>query len=207
MSYLGDIRLGDTIDFKFTTVDTSGVPITLAGTPVISAYVGNSTTEITAGITLTVDFDARTGMHNVRVVATSGNGFATATNVELVITTGTVSGASVIGYVVGTFSIENRSALIPATVGRTIAVTATGTVPLDSTERNATADAILNRDFTSVSDTNARTLLNAARFLRNKWSITTGTLTVTKENDTTSAWTSVLVGTPGADPVTSSDPA
>lgn len=207
MSYLGDIRLGDTIDFKFTTVDTAGVPITLAGSPVISAYVGNSTTEITAGITLTVDFDARTGMHNVRVVATSGNGFATTTNVELVITTGTVSGASVIGYVVGTFSIENRSAVMPTTAARTIGITATGTVTLDTTERNATADALLNRDFTSVSDTNARTLLNAARFLRNKWSILAGTLTVTKENDTTSAWTSALVGTAGADPITASDPA
>ena len=86
--YHGDIRLGDTIDIKFTTVTTTGAPTTLAGSPVVSAYVGNGTTEITAGITLTVDFDARTGLNNVRVVASSGNGYATATNVELVITTG-----------------------------------------------------------------------------------------------------------------------
>ena len=67
MINLGDIRLGDTIDFKFPTRNTSSVPTTLAGTPVISAYVGNNTTEITTGITLTVDFDARTGMNHVRV--------------------------------------------------------------------------------------------------------------------------------------------
>lgn len=108
MAYLGDFKLGDTFDTKFCTVNTSGVPTTLAGTPVISAYPGNSTTELTAGITLTVDFDARTGMHNVRVVATTGNGYAAATNYQLVITTGTVGGSSVIGYVVGEFSIENR---------------------------------------------------------------------------------------------------
>lgn len=129
--YRGDIRLGDTIDIKFTTVDTSGVPITLAGTPVVSAYVGNGTTEITAGITLTVDFDSRTGLHNVRVAATAGNGFATATNVELVITTGTIGGSSAVGYVVGAFSIENRSAVMPTTAARTLDVSATGEAGID----------------------------------------------------------------------------
>lgn len=85
----------------------------------------------------------------------------------------------------------------------------------DTTEINNTpppttteiADAILNRDFASVSDTNARTLLNAARFLRNKYSVSGSTLTVTKEDDTTSAWTATLTTDAGADPVTGSDPA
>jgi len=123
----GDIRLGDTIDIKFTTRSFStGAPTTLAGTPVISAYPGNSVTQITAGITLTVDFDAVTGLHNVRVVATSGNGYATATNYALVITTGTVGGVSVVGEVIGSFSIEARSALMPATAARTLVVDAAG---------------------------------------------------------------------------------
>jgi hypothetical protein len=30
MSYQGDINLGDTLDFQFTTVNTSGVPTQLA---------------------------------------------------------------------------------------------------------------------------------------------------------------------------------
>lgn len=130
--YRGDIRLGDTVDVKFTTRSfTTGVPTTLAGTPAISAYVGNGTTQITAGITLTVDFDAVTGLHNVRVVATSGNGYATATNVDLVITTGTVGGVSVVGEVIGSFSIEARSALMPTTVARTLDVSATGEAGID----------------------------------------------------------------------------
>jgi hypothetical protein len=131
MSYLGDIRLGDTLDCKLTTVSTTGAPTTLAGTPVISAYVGNSTTELTAGITLTVDFDGRTGLHHIRVVATSGNGYATASNYQLVITTGTVGGTSVVGYVVGEFSIEGRSALMPTTAARTLAVAAAGQAGVD----------------------------------------------------------------------------
>jgi hypothetical protein len=129
--HYGDIRLGDTIDIKFTTRQISGAPFTLAGSPVISAYVGNSTTEITAGITLSVDFDSRTGLNNVRVVASSGNGFATATNVQLVITTGTVNGVSVVGEVVGSFSIEARSALMPTTAARTLDVSSTGEAGLD----------------------------------------------------------------------------
>ncbi len=124
--FYGDIRLGDTIDVKFTTRQISGAPATLASSPVISAYLGNNTTELTAGITLTVDFDSRTGLNNVRVVASNGNGYATATNYELVITTGTVNSVSVVGECIGAFSIENRSALMPTTAARTLDVSATG---------------------------------------------------------------------------------
>ena len=126
MSYRGDINLDSTIDIKFCTVTTTGAPTQLAGTPVISAYPDNSLTQLTAGITLTVDFDSVTGLNNVRVVATGANGYATATNYDLVITTGTVGGTSVVGYVVGSFSIEKRSSLRPATAGRTLVVDASG---------------------------------------------------------------------------------
>lgn len=110
MSYQGDIRLGETIDVKFSSRRfTTGAPFTLAGSPVISAYVGNGTTELTAGITLSVDFDGRTGLNNVRVVATAANGYARGTNVQLVITAGTIDSVSVVGEVIGSFSIDNRA--------------------------------------------------------------------------------------------------
>lgn len=126
--YHGDIRLGDTLDLKFCTVQSTGAPTTLAGSPVISAYPANSTTQLTAGITLSVDFDSVTGLNNVRVVASSGNGYLTATNYVLVITTGTVNSVSAVGYVIGSFSIENRSALMPTTAGRTAVVDAAGLI-------------------------------------------------------------------------------
>ncbi len=129
--YQGDFRLGDTLDVKFCTVTTTGAPTTLAGSPVISAYVGNSLTQITAGITLSVDFDSVTGLNNVRVVASNGNGYATASNYSLIITTGTVGGTSVVGYEVGSFSIENRSALMPTTAALTLDVSAGGEAGLD----------------------------------------------------------------------------
>ena len=78
---------------------------------------------------------------------------------------------------------------------------------VDSTEANVIADALLNRDMSAVSDTNARSPLNALRYLRNKWSVSGSTLTITKEDDSTSAWTSTLTLDSAADPVTASDPA
>jgi len=69
------------------------------------------------------------------------------------------------------------------------------------------ADALLNRDMSAVSDTNARSPLNAFRFMRNKWSISGTTMTVTKEDDTTAAWTASLTTNASAEPVTASDPA
>lgn len=174
MSYHGDIALGNTIDFNFTTRQISGAPTTLAGVPVLSAYVGNSTTELTAGITLTVDFDARTGMNHVRVVATSGNGYATATDVDIVITTGTVNSVSVVGEVVGSFSIENRSALRPATASRTLVVDAAGLADANmvkcgptgsgtaQTARDLGASVLVAGDLSATMKTSVTTAATAA---------------------------------------------
>lgn len=247
MAYIGDFTIGATLDFKFSTVGTTGAPTTLAGTPVISAYVGNSTTQLTAGITLTVDFDGVTGLHNVRVVASVGNGYAAATDVDLVITTGTVGGTSVVGYVVGSFSIDNRStaaiksdtaailidtaeigvagagltALASATNLATVAgyldteiaaikaktdnlpaaPAATGDIP--TAVENA--DALLGRNVSGGSST-GRTVKQAFHFVRNKWVVAAGTLTVYDTDDSSTSWTATVTGTPGADPVTSMDP-
>lgn len=125
----GDIRLGDTIDVKFSTA-VNGVPTALSS-GAVSAYVDNGTGEITAGVTLSADFDGLTGLNNVRVVASSGNGFATGTNVDLVLTGGTVGGSSVTGRQIDSFSIEKRSALMPTTAARTLDVSAGGEAGLD----------------------------------------------------------------------------
>lgn len=133
MSYLGDFYLGSNIDHKFTTVNTSGVPTILTGSPAVVVYPDNSTTEITSGITLTASFDGRTGLNHVRVAATSGNGYATGTNYSMVLSTGTVgSGGTYIGgYMIGEFSIEARAALRPNSDGRDIALSPAGFVDVN----------------------------------------------------------------------------
>lgn len=103
---LGDRHLGDTIDFKFSTNSTAGAPTTLAGTPSLKVYRSNSTTEITAGITLTVDFDSVTGMHHARIVASEANGYAWGDECDVVVHAGTVGGQSIAGTRLAHFTIE-----------------------------------------------------------------------------------------------------
>jgi hypothetical protein len=77
---------------------------------------------------------------------------------------------------------------------------------LTSTEHTSIADALLKRDWTSVTGEAARSVLNALRFLRNKWSLSGTTLTVTKEDDSTSAWTGTVTSSESANPITGNDP-
>lgn len=102
-----DYVLEDTIDFKFTSRSFStGAPTTLGGTPAVQVYEDNSVTQITSGITLTVDFDSVTGLNNLRIAATAANGFEAGKSYQAVISTGTVGGVSVVGEVVAQFSIQ-----------------------------------------------------------------------------------------------------
>lgn len=64
------------------------------------------------------------------------------------------------------------------------------------------ADALLNRDMGAVSDTNARSPLNALRFIRNGFSVSGATLTVLKEDDVTPAYTRALTTDAAAEPIT-----
>jgi hypothetical protein len=107
MSWHGNRTLEQTFHWTFNTVDSDGVPTTLTGTPSLSAYENLSTTQITAGLTLTVDLDGVTGFHGVTVVATTANGYEAAKDYDVIIAAGTVDGVSVVGYNVGSFSIQN----------------------------------------------------------------------------------------------------
>ncbi len=78
---------------------------------------------------------------------------------------------------------------------------------LTTGERTSIADACLTRDMSAVSGEAARSPLNALRVLRNKMSVAEGTLTVTKEDDTTSAWTASVTSDANAQPIIGIDPA
>jgi hypothetical protein len=74
-------------------------------------------------------------------------------------------------------------------------------------ERTAVADALLDRNMATGTDSGGRTVRNALRFLRNKWSLSGTTLTVTKEDDSTTAWTATVSTDAAAVPVVGNDPA
>lgn len=78
---------------------------------------------------------------------------------------------------------------------------------LTSADHTLVADALLKRDMSAVTGEAARSPLNAFRFLRNKWSLAASTLTVTKEDDVTAAWTAAVSTDAAAVPVIGSDPA
>lgn len=81
-------------------------------------------------------------------------------------------------------------------------------VTLSVSEREAIADALLDRDMSTGTDSgteSVRTVRQSLRSNRNKVSISGGVMTVTKEDDSTSSWTAAIATTAG-DPISSIDP-
>jgi uncharacterized protein YjbJ (UPF0337 family) len=124
---------------------------------------------------------------------------------------GSVTGAvgSVTGNVGGNVAGSVASVAAGGIAAASFAAGAVNAAAIAADAGAEIADAILDRDMSTGTDsgsTTVRTVRQALRFLRNKWSIAAGTLTVTKEDDTTSSWTAAVTGTAGADPVTTVDP-
>lgn len=125
---LGDFDTSTVVYGKFTTFRPStGAAYTLAGTPALSVYKDNSTTQSTTGVTLTADFDAVTGLNHFAIdTSADGTFYSSGSFFDIVITTGTVDSVSVVGAVVGSFTLRKNSSLKPATAGRTLVVDASG---------------------------------------------------------------------------------
>ncbi len=95
----------------------------------------------------------------------------------------------------------------------TSTVVATGAIDADALATDAAneiADAILDRNMATGTDSGAdntttRTVRQALRMLRNKASVAAGTLTVTKEDDSTASWTAAIT-TAAGNPVSVVDP-
>ena len=132
MPYVGDYNLATTFHHRFTTVNASGVPTTLGNTPSAEYYVDAGTTAFTAGLTLTADFNAKTGLNSLAVICTSSaTGLTSGINVSVQIAAGTVSGVSLIGYPIIEYSVTRRSPLRPATANRTVLISSTGYAAID----------------------------------------------------------------------------
>lgn len=121
---------------------------------------------------------------------------------------GSVTGA--VGSVTGNVGGNVVGSVGSVTAGVTVTTNNDKTgYALTAGERTSVADALLDRDMATGTDSGSatvRTVRQALRFLRNKWSISGGTLTVTKEDDTTASWTGAVTTTAG-NPVSAVDPA
>ena len=128
MNSLGDFDASTMIYGKFTTYRPStGAPYTLAGSPVLSVYKDNSTTQSVGGVTLTVDFDSLTGLNHFTInTGVDTSFYSPGSFFDIIITTGTVDSVSAVGTVVGRFTLRKNSALKPVVAGRALVVDEAG---------------------------------------------------------------------------------
>jgi hypothetical protein len=138
--HLGDYAVGVTIHGKFSTFQPStGAAFALAGTPALSVYKDASTTESTAGVTLTASFDSRTGLNHFSIdTSADGTFYSAGSNFDIVITTGTVDGVSVVGAAVASFTLA-RANVASLSAG---AITATA-IATDAIDADALADGAI----------------------------------------------------------------
>ncbi len=134
MKELGDFDPSAIIYGKFTTYQPStGAAFALAGSPALSVYKDNSVTQSTSGITLTAPFDSTAGLNHFTIDTSSDGTFYSAGSFfDIVITTGTVDSVSVVGAVVGGFTLRKNSSLKPTTAGRSATVDTNGRILVQS---------------------------------------------------------------------------
>lgn len=156
MAHLGDFDLSTVVYGKFTTYRPStGAAFTLGGTPALSVYKDNSVTQSTTGVTLTADFDTVTGLNHFAIdTSADGTFYSSGSFFDIVITTGTVDSVSVVGSVVGSFTLRKNSALKPATAGRTVVVDASGLVDANTVKVGPTGSGTAQTAGDIIGDTN-----------------------------------------------------
>lgn len=135
----------------FTTVDTDGAPITLAGTPSLACNV-NGAVAATAGLTLSVDYDSVTGRHRVAVdVDNATLALADGDSVDVYIAAGTVDSVSVVGQSVLKFVATDGSLLAQTSTDvQTAAAAAITAAGLATAAALATVDSELGTLATDI---------------------------------------------------------
>ncbi len=159
-----DITLEDTFQHDFTTRQFSdGVPTLLAGSPVLSVLEGNNATPITAGVSVSVSRASVIGLNEATIVATAANGYEAGKSYSIYISTGTVGGVSVIGEVVGAFTVAASAAAVDLANGTdglgAIKTDTSSTIDLvnglgGSTGGSVSIQTILDNTLTGVSINN-----------------------------------------------------
>lgn len=105
-----DRTKGETFTFRFTTrAFATGIPTALAGSPVLSAMEDAVDTPITTGVSLTASSVA--GL-TLCTIDSSQADFEAGKEYDVYISTGTVGGVSVVGEVVGHFSLSRGAAAV-----------------------------------------------------------------------------------------------
>lgn len=201
MIYLGDFPASHTavcipFDSFAASTGASSATSNFASSDVL-VYKDGGTTQRTSssGITVSTSFDSQTGLQMI-VIDLSDNtdaGFyATGHEYQVGVADVTIDGQTV-RFWAATFSIERAGGALAYVKSATF--------------RQAVADELLDRNMATGTDSGGRTVRNALRALRNKFTIASGTRTVFKEDDSTTAWTSTVSTDAAAVPIIGDDPA
>jgi hypothetical protein len=111
--YYGDFLVSKTVRCRFNTVNTSGVPTSLSSGAVAVSKDGADVTP-SGGVTLSTDVGSVTGRNHVTIDMSVDTTTFTAGSEYSVRLSGSsaVSGTSVVGSIVGEWSVENRSVTV-----------------------------------------------------------------------------------------------
>ena len=111
---MSDYTLGDVVYYAFTTrAFATGVPTALAGSPTLEIYENDSTSPIVEGaskLVLTQNLNSINGFNLATITATTGNGFEAGKSYHIIVKTGTVGGTSIVGEVIGRFTLQASAA-------------------------------------------------------------------------------------------------
>lgn len=208
-----DYKIDDVIYFFMQTLNTSDVPTSVVGLVAV-VYENNSATEITAGITSNASHDSRTGLSSFEITLAASSGYEAGKDYHVIVSVGTVNSVSIIGRVVGRFSIERVARLsatevIPELTHYCDGVTSrsiislnanfAGTLALAPDIGNATISTVNSALLTgaaSVTGTSLSTDKSQKQALYTVAALsTTGTYTATVSVTTTDSQTLVSTGT------------
>lgn len=178
-------------------VNINGQTASASGTITFPNATLASTTNISAGTITTVT--------NLTNAPTAGDFTATMKTSLNNSTPASITGA--VGSVTG--AVGSVSGNVGGNVAGSVN-SVTSNVTLSSTTYNGIADALLDRDMSTGTDSGSptvRTPRQAFRILRNKVLLSGTALTVYKEDDTTASWTGVVSTDATALPIVGNDPA
>jgi hypothetical protein len=137
MIYYGDFKTGQTVILTLNTFDSDGASCTVTNLAATDVHVhkdGGTTQRASAsGIAVTIDYDSIIGNHLITIDLSDNTtaDFWQAGHDYSVRVEGITVDGNTINAFIGSFSIENRSALMPTTIGNRLDVSATGEAGID----------------------------------------------------------------------------
>ena len=107
--YIGDFNAGDSVQFMWASNAAAGESITRSTDGTVQVYKDGGTTQSTAGVTDTEDFDTLTGLHDVTIdTSADATFYAEGSDYTVVVSAATID-TKVINTIIGSFSIKNRA--------------------------------------------------------------------------------------------------